>query len=185
MAQYYYTVASLPLLFLDTEQFPKIEGFLVSVQEAAPKGDFAIISSATLCPSENPLHPTIEKWWQFESSLRNELVKLRASRLSVDGVPYLSKNAPLYNLIDLAREAFLEESPLVAEGILDRGRWTYLDELEFGHYFDLEKLIVYYLKLQILERNALFRRERGLESMQKTYDGILTYDGFLKPVQSI
>jgi len=44
---------------------------------------------------------------------------------------------------------------------------------------------VYYLKLQILERKALFCRERGLESMQKTYDGILTYDGFLKPVQSI
>lgn len=188
MAQYYYTVASLPLLFLDTEQFPKIEGFLASVQEAAPKGDFAIISSATLYPSKNPLHPIIEKWWQFESSLRNELVKLRASRLSVDGAPYLVNTVPPYNLIDLinlAREAFLEESPLVGEGILDRGRWAYLDELEFGHYFDLEKLIVYYLKLQILERKALFCRERGLESMQKTYDGILTYDGFLKPVQSI
>ncbi len=171
MAQYYYTVASLPLLAFDADQFPATEVFLTLVAEAASKADAAAVASASLAPGENPLHELIAQWWRFEASLRNELVRLRASALSLDGEPYIAGNAPLYNLADLAREAFSQESPLAAETLLDRGRWAYLDELETGHYFDLEKLIVYYLRLQILERRALFTRERGLKHMQDIYDG--------------
>jgi len=39
-----------------------------------------------------------------------------------------------------------------AEKSLDEARWKFLDELSFGHYFDLDILIVYVLKLLLLER---------------------------------
>jgi len=35
---------------------------------------------------------------------------------------------------------------------LDEIRWKALDELATGHYFDLEFLVTYTLKLRILER---------------------------------
>jgi len=39
-----------------------------------------------------------------------------------------------------------------AERALDLERWRLLDELSFGHYFDFDALLIYALKLKILER---------------------------------
>ena len=36
-----------------------------------------------------------------------------------------------------------------------------IDELSTGHFFDMEFLRAYRLKLQILERHELFEEERG------------------------
>lgn len=38
------------------------------------------------------------------------------------------------------------------EKILDEARWQVLDDLGFGHYFDMDSLILYAYKLKILER---------------------------------
>ena len=55
----------------------------------------------------------------------------------------------------------LRYSPLAAEGVLDRARWSWLEELESGHYFDGERLALYLLKLRILERRARFVKDLG------------------------
>jgi hypothetical protein len=65
-----------------------------------------------------------------------------------------------------------EQGPKQAEELLDRFRWRILDDLEVGHYFDLKKLMVYYLKAQILWRRDLFDRERGMEILRRTYEAI-------------
>jgi hypothetical protein len=65
----------------------------------------------------------------------------------------------------LAEKAYNADSPLVAEGILNKARWRYLDELEFGHYFDIERLVIFFIKLQILERISSFDAEEGRESL--------------------
>jgi hypothetical protein len=48
--------------------------------------------------------------------------------------------------------AYRSASILEAEKILDQARWNFLDALSFGHYFDFDYLLVYGLKLKILER---------------------------------
>ena len=45
-----------------------------------------------------------------------------------------------------------------AELILDRARWDFLEELSFGHYFDLDVLVIYACKLKILWRWEEVRR---------------------------
>ena len=65
----------------------------------------------------------------------------------------------------LAEQAFNADSPLMAEEILNKARWRYLDELEFGHYFDIEILVIFFIKLQILERISSFDAEVGSERL--------------------
>jgi len=60
-----------------------------------------------------------------------------------------------------------EGDPLTVEKNLLLWRWQFLDSLEFGHYFDLEFLIMYYLRLQILKRLFTFNKKIGREKYQQ------------------
>ncbi len=53
------------------------------------------------------------------------------------------------------------------------GAGRYLEELETGTQFDLGRLIVYRLKLLLLERKDQFRPEPGLESFAESYARVL------------
>jgi hypothetical protein len=48
--------------------------------------------------------------------------------------------------------AYRNQNILEAEKSLDLERWRFLDEVSAGHYFDIDSLIVYALKLKILIR---------------------------------
>jgi len=95
----------------------------------------------------------VEKWRAFDTALRNELVKIRATRKKVDPAKHMRGEAyadPA--LAHIAIQAHRNLSILEAEEALDRERWRFLEELSAGHYFDIDTLIVYANKLLILER---------------------------------
>jgi hypothetical protein len=171
LAQYYYLVASFPLLFYDTERITSRREFLdLCGQHISPR-HYQLLSST----STTDLRPTtpscgiLDLWREWETSLRNELVRLRAKKRGTEAEAYLVDSPWIINAQQIAREAFGQESPLQAEDTLNRARWSYLDELEVGHYFDIEKVLVYALRLQILERKALFDKEKGREMFEKIY----------------
>ena len=64
-------------------------------------------------------------------------------------------------LAGIAKAILALDSPRAADEELDRVRWRVLEELAFGHYFDVETLVVYLLKLRILERRARFDAAAG------------------------
>jgi hypothetical protein len=97
------------------------------------------------------------------------LVTLRGKKKRVEAEVYLIDSPGIITAQQLAREAFSQESPLQAEELLNRARWNFLDDLEVGHYFDIEMILVYALRLQILERKALFDEEKGREMFDKIY----------------
>ncbi len=92
------------------------------------------------------------KWRSFDTMLRNELVTIRAQRKKTDPVKYLRQDGSPESAYaaHLAINAYRKPSILEAEKTLDLERWHELDELASGHYFDLDALIVYALKLMIL-----------------------------------
>ena len=93
------------------------------------------------------------KWANFEIGLRNELARARARRKKVDVLKFIRlPDAPEAHIVHLAMIAYRSTSILEAEKILDQARWNFLESLSFGHYFDFDFLLVYLLKLQILER---------------------------------
>ena len=101
------------------------------------------------------------------------MVKLRASRLGLSPEVYLVDEENVYGTHRIATEAFKIDSPLEAELYLISERLNYLDSLLVGHYFDITFLIIYYLKLQALERASYFDSEIGFENYKKIYKNIL------------
>ena len=155
---YYYLIASLPRLQfgaappLTREQFL---GRCAGQVSAAQDRMLAGVELFQTQPAKTGL-ALLDRWYEHERALRNAVVIERAKRLGVTAAGHLRDFRPDPRLAEIARQLLALDSPLVADEELDRARWRLLEELAFGHYFDLETLVVYRLKLRILERRARF-----------------------------
>ncbi len=97
--------------------------------------------------------PIMQRFRNFEIALRNELVKIRASRKHIDPSKYLRQDGESDVAINhTAINAYRAQSLVESEKILDQARWHALDNLAFGHYFDIDTLIIYAYKLSILQK---------------------------------
>lgn len=176
MGAYYYAVAALPALSYGGKPAMEYEIFLEFMKDQLAPADFAVLEGVRLGETGNKTgdKPALTAWKRWELSLRNELVRQRASRLRKDPEDYLETGEESLDPFKTAKEAFDAEDPLEAEERLDRSRWAYLEELETGHYFDVERLMIYSLKLQLLERKGLRTRD----------EGIANFSGILEKVES-
>ncbi len=86
---------------------------------------------------------------EFETRLRTDLARWRRDRT--------------HKPVDVPPAALTEGSPLDVERALLRLRWDFIEGISPDHHFDLEALILFFLKLQILHRLGTFDREKGLE----------------------
>ncbi len=161
------------MLSWDSEKFMSEEEFFDCCESTITGKDFQILKNARIVPSEGvSANQVLDKWNSWERSLRNELVKMRAGKKGQDGEKYISAGTVETGVLETAREAFSCASPLDGEAVLDRARWEYLDMLEAGHYFDLGRLIIYFLQLQILYRKAQINREKGKFGFEELYRNI-------------
>jgi len=71
--------------------------------------------------------------------------------------------ACIFNALSAAGKA---SDPLEAEKILDQMKWDYVEELGQGHFFDIEFLICYGIKLSLIERYREIESGRGQEIFQ-------------------
>ena len=170
MPQFYFTVSSLPLLLLDADLTLTPESFVELCKDQLPPSSFSEFEDAIKLEgiTQNKTAAMLRLWTQ---SLKYELARLRAQKLGWEfdvqyEVPYFQATETT------ARESFNEESPLLAEEILNRARWNYLEELEIGHYFDLEKLIIYYFKLVLLIGKSLLTKPNGQDQYEVQYKTI-------------
>lgn len=150
-----YLISSLPMLHFGMKAPISFERFTELCRQLLSGEDSRVIED---CKKEGILevrllHPALDKWRTFETALRNELVRIRASRKKIEPTRYLRQDGftPTY-ISHTALNAVRNPSVLESERILDLERWHFLDELENGHYFDTDFLIVYALKLLMLEK---------------------------------
>jgi hypothetical protein len=176
LAQYYYLVASLPMLSYEIERAPSLAEFLAVCSSLVSPQHYSLLESASTTDLEagGPSCRTLDLWRSWEVTLRNELLRLRAKSLGRDVKTHAVDSTGAVGPQPIAREAFSQESPLQAEDTLNRARWSYLDELESGHYFDIDKILVYALRLRILERKALFDEQKGRDMFDKVYEEIIS-----------
>ena len=166
---YYYLIASLPMLSYDMENPMSEEEFFESFGSILTEKDFNTLKNAKLVPvSEPQSNKILEKWNNWEISFRNELAKMRASKKAQDSEKYIADGFDV-DSFEIAREAFQASNPLDAELIINKARWDYLETLESGHYFDLANVIVYFLKLQILQRKLQINKEKGKTAFSAIY----------------
>jgi len=130
------------------------ERFLELCQDKIADADLGVLKSVKETHAYAGSQPTLKKYHAFEVALRNELVKIRASRKHIDPMKYIRGDAAYSEpyITHIALNAYRNPALLEAEKTLDQERWRALDELAVGHYFDLDLLLTYALKLLILER---------------------------------
>jgi len=175
LTQYYYLVASLPLLlFADPPPFSS-RAWLDLCREQVAESDHALLSRISFDallprPGDHALWQAYSSW---ETALRNELAVQRARKLGFGPDPFL-REAPFYvGLPAMVKEALGAGTPKAVESALDRRRWSCLEELETGTQFGLGRLIVYRLKLLLLERKDRFRPEVGIRAFTEEYARVM------------
>lgn len=159
MDKYYYVVAQLPLLYFDKEPTTTTQMFLEEAEKWLNRGDYAILSQArfdavTLKGKQSGL---LRRYVTWESQFRDELGAWR--KAARDGMDFKPESFSL----SLVKEG----NPLQIEMAMLKRRWDYIEQIEPEHHFDLEFLILYFFKLQILEQAARYNKEKGLEIFQK------------------
>lgn len=157
MPNYYtYLISSLPMLQFGANPPFSYEALLQKCRDLIPEEDVGILKTVSISGEYScgaVRISTLKKWIDFDTALRNELVRVRSARRRIDAQRYLrgdtfTQPSLAHNVMGAYRSSGLLE----AEKALDQARWQTLNELSVGHFFDLDSLIIYALKLQILER---------------------------------
>jgi len=158
-----YLIASLPYLQFGAKPPINFNRFLELCRDFIPQKELTVLENCADIFKEPgkakiKTEGIIKTWRDFEFGLRNELVKIRAKRLRKDAAPFLrsyleTEPSFAHKLSEITRQP----QPLEFERLLDLLRWNKLDELCFGHYFDMEFLFVYAQKLLILSRWDVIR----------------------------
>ena len=146
------------------------------------ESDYRGLEDCTLNPEDPEAPGLCMAYREWERSLRNDLVRLRAAEQALDETVYLRDAEDIFGTEAIAGEAMAKSTPLEAEIFLDASRWAKIDDLSGGHYFDIEFLRGYRLKLQILERRAMFEEEKGFAAYRDLYARVLGASGTEVPV---
>ena len=155
MPFYVYFISSLPMLHFGMKPPFSFEKFIALAANFIPEADTEALKKCSINGdyTYGQKYPDLKKWQDFDTALRNELVRVRSSHKHIDGSKYLRDYEDLQlHLSHLALSSHRNPNILEAEKMLDEERWRALEELSFGHYFDLDFLILYGLKLLLLER---------------------------------
>lgn len=167
---YVYLMSSLPFLKYGERSPFSFDHLLDICKGLIPEEDIGIIGMLKTSGLYDYAgdQDTLRRWKNFEISLKNELVKIRAGRRHVDPLPYLRATAQSdISINHIAINAHRAANPLESQNVLDQGRWHALDELLLGHYFDVDSLIVYACKLLILERHDRIRSANNMAIVEK------------------
>jgi len=169
LKNYYYTLASLKTIKREEKPPVSEDYFLQFTKETIDAKSYQILLKCRwglTGPTGFSFSDQILSW---EKDLRLELAKARISKLPFDNLPDSEDTSRDYSLLEQVRTVMALESPLGAEKYLDQLRWNHLEKVGAHHYFDLEALIIYYLKLQLVLRQEKFQEELGKDTFKNEY----------------
>jgi hypothetical protein len=151
--KYYYLVASLPYLSFGDEPPFAVDGFIAECEKwLSPEDMKKLLSASPHCTDEECEGTQFLRIWKkFDLFLREELTRFRAAR----------KKGESYRVHDILKHIVDQETPFLMEKALERLRWRFIEEQSKGYFFDIDSLISYFLRLQILGRLAGFNKDEG------------------------
>lgn len=169
MKSFFYTLAALKTIRLGEKAPVSEEDFLKFAEDTIDQKSYKILLKCRWGLTEPTGFSFADRILSREKDLRFELAKARIIKLPFDLSLDLEASADSYMLLEQVRAVIALESPLDAERYLDQLRWNYLEEIGARHYFDLEALVIYYFKLQLVLRQEKFQEELGRDSFNKEY----------------
>ena len=160
MDKYYYFIAQLPFLKFTEKSYAEEEYFLTEAKKWLKDKDFLMLSQVNInfFQPKDKDNKVLRDYKDFERFLRQKIASFRAP----GGMALAKgKTSPELTFGDGFNLNLRENTPLEIEVGLLRLRWQFIENLEGGHIFDLEALILYFLKLQIQKRLFTFDKEKG------------------------
>jgi len=158
MDKYIYFAAEMPGLKWGSEQLISEENFLEEAEKWMTPADYASLSETFVNRYETQNKSSMyNDFLLFENEVRTELAEYRRA----------AKEGYEYKFLHLPMQLIKDGNPLDIELKLMKYRWDWLEEREFGHYSDSDFFVLYYLKLQLLQRVASFKKELGEEAFEK------------------
>lgn len=169
---YYYLIAGLPVLDFESRMPISVENFLEECRKLLPEADAGLIKGLWQEDISQDAalmtHPVIHAIGEFERAVRNEGVFARAAKWGMDPQKYVrGERIADPATINLVAQSLKETDLIKAERMMDKVRWQMLSDMEVGYYFDLHVLVIYALKLKILERWQKFYSPVGREIWQE------------------
>ena len=190
MGAYYYFIAQLPYLVYGQTPPMSSSAFKELAKTAIDSGDAQLLDSVSLDPG--PLQPGdegtvadkiptsgsafIDNWRDWERTLRLHLAKQRAVKLKRESTSRVSVELPVFPADAVAaatKTISASESPLEVEILLDKARWSAIEEFQGTNHFSSNTVFAYFLKLLLLERRSLFKTEEGYDEYNSLYNSIL------------
>jgi len=164
---YEYLVASLPMLFPgDPPPFGMAE-FLFRCSGVLTPSDLQTIDAVLAGRAGDIDHAAVQEWAAHETQLRNATALARAAVWQTDARPFLHSHAGFDGEVrDGVADAFTKASPMERERALDRCRWRILDDIARRDYFGMGAVIAFVLKLQMVERAAVWTQEAGRAALE-------------------
>ena len=160
---YVYLVASLPVLELTAA--PRISSAeLLDSSAGVLRADHLEDLRAVLDDRPREVRSSeLAPYLDAETQLRDALARLRAARAGADydagAHPFAGYDT---RSVDAARRALELDDPRERELLLDRLRWTLLDELATSPPFGFQAVLAYGLKLRLAEKWAAMDAAEGL-----------------------
>jgi len=164
--EYYFFAASLVMISFDQKPPMTVEEYLKLSKEFLTEENFASMKGFLTGKTDDikTSSQALQRWIVFDKSLKNEVASFRAKRAHKNPDDHIKGDSFRdYSLQDAINQASRKENLLEAEKDIDNIRWKFLEELSLGHYFDVDFLYIYGLKLKILERYVNIASTRGAE----------------------
>lgn len=168
MSEYYYFAASLPMLRMDRNAPMSYASFMAQAEEHLSAKDYRDLKLAVFSPAEEKASlPVVRDWQNFTLRLQRAVNKARAERLGFSG--WSASNDK--EMDEKARE-IVSMNPLEGERAMLSLSFDFLSSRESGSPFSSSQLMIYALKLQILERSSAFDKDKGRAEFDKLYSDI-------------
>jgi hypothetical protein len=168
VASYYYFGSSLPLLRPEGPLPCTSAAFLARAEEQLNRRDYSQLEAAL--SGDGSTHPFFSQWMTFNASLQAELAAQRSRRLGW-GEQGISLDRDL-SLSEAVSSIVAGDDPLQAELALLRLQWRWIDEMVGFSVFNLEAMLGYLLKLQLLERRGLFDQSEGNVEFERLFNDL-------------
>ncbi len=163
---YYYLISSLPMLKSQADMPLSYNEFLGMCRSTLGETKYKMLEDLTLDSAEGPL---LSEWAKFHSILKQELAFQRNVILGRKAQPPEIKDESIAKTV---AAAINHQNPLVAEEMLLALQFQKLDELIGTHYFDIQALVGYALKLKLLERKSSFNYEKGKAEFENIIENL-------------
>lgn len=170
MAKYYYLISSLPMLSLENEPAISYQDFLSRCREQLSDSDFKELEKAVFSKTDGARHPLMRRWEHYINDVNSILKDERSRKLGWETEGFSNVNNPA--LRDRIHRASFSMNPLEGEKEILAIYFDFLDSCGSSDPFDVEALMIYALKIQIIERMNVFDMEKGRREFRRLFSSI-------------